>query len=172
MQGCKHTEFHTDLVGIDLEDKECPVCGKNIEKDGYNIPFETFMGFKGDKIPDIDLNFSGEYQDKIHKFMIDLFGADKVFRAGTIGTVQEKTVKKEYIPKYQERTRKKIKDAEKERLTRGCVGVKRSTGQHAGGLMLVPERHRYLRFYTHPVLRRRKETVTTHFDFTVSTTRS
>ena len=163
---CQQSEFiHTDLVGIDLEDKACPICGKNMDKDGYNIPFETFMGFKGDKVPDIDLNFSGEYQDKIHKFIIDLFGSDKVFRAGTIGTVQDKTVKKEYIPKYEERTRKKLKEAEKERLTRGCVGVKRTTGQHAGGLMLVPKDNDIYDFTPIQNPPQDTETITTHFDF-------
>jgi DNA polymerase-3 subunit alpha (Gram-positive type) len=165
-KGCQHSEFlNSDLVGIDLEDKECPVCGQKMDKDGYNIPFETFMGFKGDKVPDIDLNFSGEYQDKIHKFIIELFGADKVFRAGTIGTVQDKTVRKEYIPKYEERTRKKIKEAEKERLIKGCIGVKRTTGQHAGGLMLVPRDCDIYDFTPIQNPPQDKETITTHFDF-------
>jgi len=163
---CQHSEFlKSDLVGIDLDDKACPVCGKNMNKDGFNIPFETFMGFKGDKVPDIDLNFSGEYQEKIHKFIIDLFGADKVFRAGTIGTVQDKTVRGEYIPKYEERTRKKIKEAEKERLVKGCVGVKRTTGQHAGGLMLVPRDCDIYDFTPIQNPPQDKETITTHFDF-------
>jgi DNA polymerase-3 subunit alpha (Gram-positive type) len=163
---CQHSEFvNSDLAGVDMPDKECPVCGEKLIKDGFNIPFETFMGFKGEKVPDIDLNFSGEYQEKIHKFIVELFGSDKVFRAGTIGTVQEKTVKREYIPKYEERTKKKVKEAEKERLSKGCSGVKRSTGQHAGGLMLVP-RDRDIYDFT-PVQNPPNDydTITTHFDY-------
>lgn len=137
---CKYIEFvNTDMVGIDLPEKKCPQCNSELNRDGYNIPFETFMGFKGDKIPDIDLNFSGEYQERIHKFIIDLFGQEKVFRAGTVITMQEKAIKKDFVNKYIEKINRKLKKAEIERLAKGCAGTKRSTGQHAGGLMLVPE---------------------------------
>jgi DNA polymerase-3 subunit alpha (Gram-positive type) len=163
---CQYSEFiNSDLVGVDIPDKDCPMCGEKLGKDGYNIPFETFMGFKGEKVPDIDLNFAGEYQETIHKFIVELFGADKVFRAGTIGTVQEKTVKREYIPKYEEKTKKKIKEAEKERICKGCCGVKRTTGQHAGGLMLVPRDRDIYEFTPVQNPPQDYDTITTHFDY-------
>src|ERR1035437_7199605 len=121
--GCQHSEFiNSDLVGIDMDDKECPICGEKLQKDGYNIPFETLMGFKGEKVPDIDLNFSGEYQETIHKYIVELFGVDKVFRAGTIVTVKDDAVKKDFISKYMEKTGKKLREAEKVRLAKGCSG--------------------------------------------------
>src|ERR1035437_966777 len=164
--GCQHSEFiNSDLVGIDMDDKECPICGEKLQKDGYNIPFETFMGFKGEKVPDIDLNFSGEYQETIHKYIVELFGVDKVFRAGTILTVKDDAVKKDFISKYMEKTGKKLREAEKVRLAKGCSGVKRSTGQHAGGLMLVP-RDKDIYDFT-PVQNPPNDfnTITTHFDY-------
>ncbi len=163
---CQHSEFvHTDLVGVDLPEKACPVCDEKTVRDGFNIPFETFMGFKGEKVPDIDLNFSGEYQEKIHKFIVELFGSDKVFRAGTIGTIQEKTIKKEYIPKYEEKTKRKLKEADKERVAKGCAGVKRSTGQHAGGMMLVPKAKDIYDFTPVQNPPNDFQTITTHFDY-------
>jgi DNA polymerase-3 subunit alpha (Gram-positive type) len=134
-------------------------------KDGYNIPFETFMGFKGEKVPDIDLNFSGEYQETIHKYLVELFGVDKVFRAGTIVTVKDNAVKKDFLSKYMEKTGKKLREAEKIRLAKGCSGVKRSTGQHAGGLMLVPKDKDIYDFT--PVQNPPNDfsTITTHFDY-------
>lgn len=163
---CEHTEFiNSDLVGIDMDDKDCPICGKKMMKDGYNIPFETFMGFKGEKVPDIDLNFSGEYQETIHKYLVELFGVDKVFRAGTILTVKDNAVKKDFLSKYMEKTGKKLREAEKVRLAKGCSGVKRSTGQHAGGLMLVPKDKDIYDFT--PVQNPPNDfsTITTHFDY-------
>jgi DNA polymerase-3 subunit alpha (Gram-positive type) len=162
---CKYTEFAaTDLAGVDLPDKKCPKCGNELRKDGFNIPFETFMGFEGEKMPDIDLNFSGDYQDRIHRFVTELFGDDKVFRAGTIVTIQEQAVKKDFLSKYLAKTGKKVKNAEMERLARGCAGVKRSTGQHAGGLMLVPEDKDIFDFT--PIQYSPKgDSITTHFDF-------
>ena len=162
---CQWSRFEeTDLVGVDLPDLDCPICGEKLIKDGFNIPFETFMGFKGDKVPDIDLNFSGEYQEKIHKYVEELFGSDKVFRAGTIVTVNEKAIRKDFMAKYEEKAKKRVKDADKIRLARGASGVKRSTGQHAGGLMLVP-RDREIYDFTpiqHPP--KEKNVITTHFD--------
>ena len=163
---CEHTEFiNSDLVGIDMEDKDCPICSKKMAKDGYNIPFETFMGFKGEKVPDIDMNFSGEYQETIHKYLVELFGVDKVFRAGTIVTVKDNAVKKDFLSKYMEKTGKKLREAEKIRMAKGCSGVKRSTGQHAGGLMLVP-RDKDIYDFT-PVQNPPNDfsTITTHFDY-------
>lgn len=162
---CKYIEFVvTDMVGVDLSDKKCPGCGTDLGKDGYNIPFETFMGFKGEKMPDIDLNFSGEYQDEIHKFVIDFFGKDKVFRAGTIVTMQEQAIKKDFINKYLEKTKRVLKKSEIERLAKGCAGTKRSTGQHAGGLMLVPSEKEIYDF-TPIQFSPQKDQITTHFEY-------
>jgi DNA polymerase-3 subunit alpha (Gram-positive type) len=162
---CKYTEFvASELVGVDLDDKKCPECGVELKKDGFHIPFETFMGFEGEKMPDIDLNFSGEYQEKIHKFVTELFGEDKVYRAGTLVTIQEQAVKKDFMTKYLEKTRKKARHAEIERLAKGCAGVKRSTGQHAGGLMLVPE-DKDIYDFTPIQYSPKADAITTHFDF-------
>ena len=162
---CREVEFvKSDLVGVDLKDSKCKKCGTDTIKDGYNIPFETFMGFSGEKMPDIDLNFSGEYQDTIHKFVGELFEKDKVYRAGTIVTMQELAIKKDFIGKYAEKTKRKIKNAERERLARGCSGIKRSTGQHAGGLMLVPASEEIYDFT--PIQHSpKKDAITTHFDY-------
>ncbi|MBP7793090.1 MAG: PolC-type DNA polymerase III [Candidatus Goldbacteria bacterium] len=164
---CKYVEFlSTDVVGVDLPDKICPACNEKLVKDGYNIPFETFMGFQGEKMPDIDLNFSGEYQERMHKFVIDFFGSERVFRAGTIVTMQEQAIKKDFIDKYlsKMKTKRAIRKAEKERLAKGCSGVKRSTGQHAGGLMLVPEGKEIYDF-TPIQYSPGKDAITTHFEY-------
>ncbi|MDO5048051.1 MAG: PolC-type DNA polymerase III [Anaerococcus sp.] len=138
---CKHSEFfENDLLGsgIDYPDKTCPVCGSNMKKDGHNIPFEVFLGFEGDKEPDIDLNFAGEYQPNIHKYTEDLFGEGKVFRAGTIGAIQDNTAFG-YIKKYSEDYGVDFTDAQVRKLQRGLKDVKRTTGQHPGGLIVVPD---------------------------------
>ncbi len=167
---CKFTDFDVDTsksaCGCDLPDRDCPNCGEKLLKDGFDIPFETFLGFKGDKVPDIDLNFSGEYQPKAHKFAEKLFGEGYVFRAGTISAIQEKTAGG-YVKKYIEKTGKTIRKAEFDRLALGCSGVKRTTGQHPGGMVVVPKDMDIHEFtpIQHPADDKSGGVITTHFDF-------
>ena len=166
---CRQADFEVPegyTVGIDLPDKDCPVCGDKLIKDGYDIPFEVFLGFKGDKVPDIDLNFSGEYQSKAHAYVEELFGKGFVYRAGTIGTLQEKTAYG-LVLKYKEEKDRQFSDAEISRLAFGCVGVKRTTGQHPGGIVVLPKEYEITQFTAvqHPSDDSSKGVVTTHYDF-------
>ncbi len=169
-EGCRHSEFFEDgsyEAGVDMPDRDCPVCGKRMKKDGFDIPFEVFLGFDGDKEPDIDLNFAGEYQSTAHRAVEDLFGSDKVYRAGTISTIAENTAYG-YINKYYEdKGVDPPQPAEKRRLFRGICGVKRTSGQHPGGVMIVPHDKDILDFtpIQYPADDASSGVITTHFSY-------
>ncbi len=170
---CHYNDFYSDEVkaysgraGVDMPDKNCPQCGALLKKEGFDIPFETFLGFKGDKEPDIDLNFSGEYQSKAHKYTEVIFGAGQTYRAGTIGTLADKTAYG-YIKNYYEERGIKKRGCEINRIVGGCTGIRRSTGQHPGGIVVLPVGEDINSFtpVQHPANDMTTDTVTTHYDY-------
>ena len=170
---CYYNDFTSEEVrqyagraGCDMPDKLCPVCGEPLKKDGFDIPFETFLGFKGDKEPDIDLNFSGEYQSKAHKYTEVIFGAGQTYRAGTIGTLADKTAYG-YVKRYYEERGSRKRNCEINRIVTGCTGIRRSTGQHPGGIIVLPLGEDINSFtpVQHPANDTTTDIVTTHFDY-------
>ena len=170
---CHYSDFDSEevkkfagMAGCDMPDKDCPRCGTKLKKDGFDIPFETFLGFKGNKEPDIDLNFSGEYQSKAHKYTEVIFGAGQTYRAGTIGTLADKTAFG-YVKKYYEEREQRKRNCEIDRIVQGCVGVRRTTGQHPGGIIVLPIGEEIYSFtpVQHPANDMTTDIVTTHFDY-------
>lgn len=166
---CKCLEWGDEKeydCGIDMPEKNCPVCGAKFKREGFAIPFETFLGFKGDKEPDIDLNFAGEYQAIAHQYVGEIFGAENVYKAGTVGTMADKTAFG-FVKKYFDEKQMPAETFEIKRLVKGCVGIKRTTGQHPGGIIIVPEGHEIYEFcpVQHPANDADSNVVTTHFDY-------
>lgn len=170
---CHYSDFDSDEVkayaggaGCDMPDKKCPVCGELLKKEGFDIPFETFLGFKGNKEPDIDLNFSGDYQSKAHKYTEVIFGEGQTFRAGTIGTLADKTAFG-YVKNYYEERGVRKRNCEVSRIVEGCVGVRRTTGQHPGGIIVLPHGEEIYSFtpVQRPANDMNTDTITTHFDY-------
>lgn len=170
---CHYSDFDSEEVraysgraGCDMPDKKCPVCGEPLIKEGFDIPFETFLGFKGDKEPDIDLNFSGDYQGKAHRYVEVIFGAGQTFKAGTIGTLAEKTAFG-YVKKYYEERGQRKRYCEINRIVQGCTGIRRTTGQHPGGIIVLPIGWDIEEFtpVQHPANDMNSDIITTHFDY-------
>ena len=167
---CKFTDFDVDKqhykVGHDLPKRKCPKCGADLARDGFDIPFEVFLGFKGDKVPDIDLNFSGVYQPRAHAYIEELFGKEYCYRAGTIGTLAQKTAFG-YVKHYCEERGLTLSEAEMERLSMGCEGIKRTTGQHPAGMVVLPKEYEINQFVAiqHPANDMTSPVITTHYDF-------